>query len=105
MLVLEYKTSKSQTMNQFEKLKEQVSAAQKEIFEPILSIIESAEEDAQKFYGKGVRSAGNRLKKKMQEIRKTIKHPAVKTKMAEIQNSAKELRQALVEETKAPVKA
>jgi hypothetical protein len=92
-------------MNQFEKLKEQVSAAQKEIFEPILAIIESAEDDAQKFYGKNVRSAGNRLKKKMQEIRKTIKHPAVKTTLTGIQNSAKDLRQTLVEQTKAPVKA
>lgn len=92
-------------MNQFEKLKEQVAASQKEIFEPILAILESAEDDAQKFYGKGVRSAGNRLKKKMQEIRKTIKHPAVKAKMTSIQSSAKDLRQALVEQTKAPVKA
>jgi flagellar hook-basal body complex protein FliE len=82
-----------------------VSAAQKEIFEPILAIIESAEDDAQKFYGKNVRSAGNRLKKKMQEIRKTIKHPAVKTTLTGIQNSAKDLRQTLVEQTKAPVKA
>jgi hypothetical protein len=37
----------------------------------------------------------------MQEIRKAIKHPEVKAKMAGIQNQAKDLRQALVEETKA----
>lgn len=87
-------------MNQFEKLKEEVAAAQAAIFDPINSLLASAEEDAQKYYGKGVRSAGNRLKKKMQEIRKTIKHPAVKAQMTGIQNSAKDLRQTLVEESK-----
>ena len=87
-------------MNQFEKLKEEVAAAHAAIFDPINSLLASAEEDAQKYYGKGVRSAGNRLKKKMQEIRKTIKHPAVKAQMAGIQNSAKDLRQTLVEESK-----
>ena len=87
-------------MNQFEKLKEEVAAAQAAIFDPINSLLASAEEDAQKYYGKGVRSAGNRLKKKMQEIRKTIKHPAVKAQMSGIQNSAKDLRQTLVEESK-----
>lgn len=87
-------------MNQFEKLKEEVAATQAAIFDPINSLLASAEEDAQKYYGKGVRSAGNRLKKKMQEIRKTIKHPAVKAQMTGIQNSAKDLRQTLVEESK-----
>jgi len=88
-------------MNQFEKLKEEIAAAQAAIFEPIHSLVSAAEEDAQKYYGKGVRSAGNRLKKKMQEIRKAIKHPAVKAQMTAIQNSAKELRQTLVDESKA----
>lgn len=87
-------------MNQFEKLKEEVAATQAAIFDPINALLASAEEDAQKYYGKGVRSAGNRLKKKMQEIRKTIKHPAVKAQMTGIQNSAKDLRQTLVEESK-----
>ena len=87
-------------MNQFEKLKATVNSAQESIFSPINALIASAEEDAQKYYGKGVRSAGNRLKKKMQEIRKAIKHPDVKSKMTEIQNTAKDLRQSLVEESK-----
>jgi hypothetical protein len=87
-------------MNQFEKLKEEVAATQAAIFDPINALLASAEEDAQKYYSKGVRSAGNRLKKKMQEIRKTIKHPAVKAQMTGIQNSAKDLRQTLVEESK-----
>lgn len=87
-------------MNQFEKLKADVAAAQSAIFDPINSLIASAEEDAQKYYGKGVRSAGNRLKKKMQEIRKAIKHPAVKSQMTNIQNSAKGLREGLIEDSK-----
>ena len=89
-------------MNDFEKLKAEIAAAQSAIFSPILEIIESAEEDAQKYYGKGVRSAGNRLKKKMQDIRKAIKHPAVKAEMTKIQEGAKNLRQQLVDATKNP---
>lgn len=92
-------------MNQFEKLKEEVAAAQAAIFDPLFEIISAADEDATKYYSKGVRSAGNRLKKKMQEIRKAIKHPVVKSRMSEIQNSAKDLRNTLVEETKAVTKA
>ena len=88
-------------MNPFEKLKSEVSTAQSEVFGPILSLIESAEEDAEKYYTKGNRSAGNRLKKKMQEIRKSIKHPIVKSKMVAIQNSAKGLRSSIMEDQKA----
>jgi hypothetical protein len=87
-------------MNQFEKLKEEVAEIQAAIFNPINSLIADADDDAQKYYGKGVRSAGNRLKKKMQEIRKAIKHPEVKAKMVAIQNSAKGLRESLIEESK-----
>ena len=91
-------------MNQFEQLKNEISAAQSAIFDPINEIIAQAEDDAQKFYGKGVRSAGNRLKKRMQEVRKAIKHPEVKAKMTAIQNSAKELRQTIVDSAKAEAK-
>ena len=87
-------------MNQFEQLKAAVSEAQNSVFGPINELIAAAEDDANKYYNKGVRSAGNRLRKKMQEIRKAIKHPAVKLQMTAIQNSAKDLRQTLVEETK-----
>ena len=87
-------------MNQFEKFKEEVAELQAAIFNPINSLITEADDDAQKYYGKGVRSAGNRLKKKMQEIRKSINHPEVKAKMTAIQNSAKNLRESLIEESK-----
>ena len=85
-------------MNDFEKLKAEISTACTTIFDPIFEIISSAEEDADKYYGKGVKSAGNRLKKKMQDIRKAIKHPAIKAEMAKIQEGAKNLRQTLTDE-------
>ena len=85
-------------MNDFEKLKEEIAAAQSAIFGPISALVSAAEEDADKYYGKGVKSAGNRLKKKMQEIRKAIKHPAVKAEMTKIQEGAKNLRQSLTDE-------
>ncbi len=85
-------------MNDFEKLKEEVIAVNSAIFDPIYAIINASEDDADKYYGKGVKSAGNRLKKKMQEIRKAIKHPAVKAEMIKLQESAKTLRQTLTDE-------
>jgi hypothetical protein len=85
-------------MNDFEKLKEEIAAAQSAIFDPISALVSAAEEDADKYYGKGVKSAGNRLKKKMQEIRKAIKHPAIKAEMTKIQEGAKNLRQSLTDE-------
>jgi hypothetical protein len=87
-------------MNNFEKLKAEIASVQSAIFAPITAILESAEDDAQKYYTKGVRSAGNRLKKKMQDIRKAIKHPAVKAEMTKVQNSAKSVRESLIEESK-----
>lgn len=85
-------------MNDFEKLKEEIALAQAAIFDPINSLILSAEEDAAKYYGKGVKSAGNKLKRKMQDIRKVIKHPVVKAEMTKVQEGAKTLRQTLTDE-------
>jgi ClpP class serine protease len=87
-------------MNDFEKLKEEIAAAQSAIFNPINDLITAAEDDATKYYDKGVKSAGNRLKKTMQEIRKAIKHPAVKAEMTKVQEGAKALRQTLVDASK-----
>jgi hypothetical protein len=88
-------------MNDFEKLVHEVNLAQSAIFDPIHSLISAASDDADKYYAKGVKSAGNRLKKKMQEIRKAIKHPAIKAEMTKIQENAKNLRQTLVDEISA----
>lgn len=87
-------------MNDFEKLKEEIAAVQATIFNPITDLLTAAEDDAVKYYEKGVKSAGNRLKKTMQEIRKTVKHPAVKAEMTKVQEAAKQLRQTLVDASK-----
>ena len=85
-------------MNDFEKLVLEVDVVKTAIFHPIQTLLVDAAEDADKYYGKGVKSAGNRLKKKMQEIRKAIKHPAIKAEMTKIQEGAKNLRQTLTDE-------
>lgn len=87
-------------MNQFEELRNQVNQTKSDIFDPILAFLESAEDDASKYYEKGIQSAGNRLKKTMQEVRKTIHHPTVKSKMVELQNAARDLRQSIIDASK-----
>ncbi len=42
-------------------------------YEQLLELVKSAEEDFVKFYGKGNKTAGIRLRKKMQEIRSLAK--------------------------------
>lgn len=91
-------------MNQFEQLKDQVAKAKVSIFGELDAILSATEEDAQKFYEKDVASAGNRLKKKMQDVRKAIKQPAVKASMKAIQDTAKNLRGAIIEKNKAAAK-
>lgn len=88
-------------MNQFEELKAEIAAAQAAIFDQLHSLIASAEDDASKYYDKGIKSAGNRLKRKMQDIRKAIKHPITKAHMTQIQNKAKDIRQSLTDEISA----
>ena len=88
-------------MDQFNKLKEEVAAAQAAIFGPVNELIAAAEEDAQRYYGKGVKSAGNRLKKKLQEIRKVAKGSTAKAAIAAVQTSAKLYREDLTTELKA----
>ena len=85
-------------MNDFEKLKKEITNAQEAIFTPLIDLINSAQDDADKYYDKGVKSAGNRLKKKVQDIRKAIKHPAIKAEMSKVQENAKNLRQTLTDE-------
>lgn len=42
-------------------------------YEQLLELVKSSEEDFVKFYGKGNKTAGIRLRKKMQEIRSLAK--------------------------------
>ena len=61
-------------------------------------IIQEMEEsgDVEKFYDKGVKSAASRLRKGLQGIRKAIHMPTVRTHMSKIQDTAKELRESLL---------
>lgn len=86
-------------MNKFEEFKQEVDAAKAKIFGQIEEIIANTEVEASKFYDKGVKSAGNKVKKAMQDVRKAIKHPAVKAEMSALQNSAKDLRQSIIDST------
>lgn len=87
-------------MNQFEELRNQVNQTKSDIFDPILALLESAEDDSSKYYEKGIQSAGNRLKKTMQDVRKAIHHPTVKSKMVELQTAARDLRQSIIDTSK-----
>jgi len=87
-------------MNQFEQLKEEVAKSKLAIFGPIEELLTAAEDDSQKYYGKGVKSAGNRLKKKLQDVRKAIKFAEVKSQLSAVQTFAKDYRASLTEEIK-----
>lgn len=84
-------------MNDFEKFKQGVETAKKNIFGEIDKIIAEMEEsgDIEKFYEKGVKSAASRLRKSLQSIRKTIHHPTNRKHMVAIEKAAKYLREKL----------
>lgn len=79
-------------MNAFEELRTEVEEAKAKIFQPILDIINEAEEDASKFYDKSNKSAGSRLRSKAQAIRKTIHHPTIRQIMKDVEDKAQGLR-------------
>jgi|688.fasta_scaffold2390489_1 hypothetical protein len=82
-------------MNQFQSFKNQVEETKKLVFGEIDRIIAELEEngDVSKFYDKGVKSAGGRIKKGMQAIKKAIHHPTVKSHMTALQTASKELKE------------
>jgi hypothetical protein len=81
-------------MNSFEKFKETVNAAKSSVFGEIDAIIAELEVngDVEKFYEKGVKSAGGRLRKGLQSVRKAIHNPTNAATMATVKNGAKDLR-------------
>jgi hypothetical protein len=82
-------------MNSFENFKNQVEEAKQAIFGEIEAQIRQMEEsgDVSKFYEKGVRSAAGRLRKSLQSVRKSIHMPTIRTRMSDLSNSAKSLRE------------
>ena len=84
-------------MNSFEQFKSTVEAAKASVFGDIDNHIAEMEAsgDVEKFYDKGVKSAGGRLRKGLQEIRKTIHNPTNSKSMATIKDCAKDLREEI----------
>jgi hypothetical protein len=84
-------------MNSFEKFKETIEEAKSSIFSQIDAEVALLEEtgDVDKFYEKGVKSAGGRLRKGLQNIRKTIHNPTNAKTMATIKDGAKALREEI----------
>lgn len=79
-------------MNEFETFKETVHNVQSEVFGKINEILLESEEDAIKFYEKGNKSAGTRLRSNMQKIRKLIHHPTIRQNMNQVNLGAQEVR-------------
>lgn len=85
-------------MNSFEQFKATIKEAKASIFGDIDNHISEMEAsgDVEKFYDKGIKSAGGRLRKGLQEIRKTIHNPTNSKIMATIKDEAKNLRDKII---------
>jgi len=83
--------------NQFEELRKTVYDVKESLFAEIEELIATCEEDADKFYEKGNKSAGTRIRKSAQLIRKQIHHPSIRKQMVKIEEAAKTLRTTISE--------
>lgn len=79
-------------LNEFETFKAVVLNVQDDVFGQINEILAESEEDAVKFYEKGNKSAGTRLRSSMQKIRKLIHHPTIRQSMNKVNLGAQEVR-------------
>lgn len=80
-------------MNQFEELKKTIHEVKQELFSEMETLLETCQEDADKFYEKGNKSAGSRVKKSAQLVRKQIHHPTIRQHINRIEEAAKALRE------------
>lgn len=82
-------------MNDFEKLKSEIADAKAAIFGEMENQIQQLEEsgDLEKYYDKGVKSAGGRIRKSLQNIKKSVHNPTIRAKMNLIIDTAKNLRE------------
>jgi len=83
--------------NSFETFKTAVNEAKDLVFGKIDALIADMEEngDVDKFYVNGIKSAGGRLRKGLQSIRKAIHNPTNAKSMATIKDGAKDLREEI----------
>ena len=79
-------------MNKFEEFKQIVSSAEDSLFGEIKDLLVETEEDAVKFYDKGNKSAGTRVRTNMQKIRKLIHHPSIRQVMKTVNEGAQDVR-------------
>ena len=87
-------------MNKVEEFRAELDEAKESLFGPLYTIVDELEDDASKYYESGVKSAGHRVKKAMQNIRKEIKPADARRTFASIQNSAKDTRQQIIDSFK-----
>ena len=80
-------------MNQFEELKKTIQEVKHELFSEMETLLETCQEDADKFFDKGNRSAGSRVRKNAQLVRKQIHHPTIRQQINKIEEAAKALRE------------
>jgi len=59
-------------------------------FEQLTKLVESMEGDFEKFYGKGVGSAGTRVRKSLQELQKLCKE--IRNDVTAVKNERKEAK-------------
>ena len=82
-------------MNQFEELRKTISEVKQNIFNEMESLLDQCQEDAEKFYDKGNKSAGSRIKKSAQLVRKQIHFPTIRQEISKIEEAAKNLRASI----------
>lgn len=80
-------------LGEYAKLVETVGEVKAALFAEIDELLADAEDDAVKFYEKDVKSAGARLRKRCQEIKKKIHGPTIRTEMNKIKDQAQALRE------------
>jgi len=80
-------------MNQFEELKKTIHDVKQELFSEMETLLETCQDDADKFYEKGNKSAGSRVRKSAQLVRKQIHHPTIRKNINKIEEAAKALRE------------
>ena len=84
-------------MNKFEELQKVIADAKASIFSEMDELLESCQEDADKFYDKGNRSAGGRIRKTAQSVRKLLHFPTIRKTLSSIEETAKDLRSTINE--------
>lgn len=80
-------------LGEYTKLVETVNEVKEALFGEIDRLIAESEVDAAKFYEKGVKSAGSRLRKNCQSIKKLIHGPTIRGEFNKIKDQAQALRE------------